>query len=195
MAGIFQPFKFLWQKLNSNIKSAKKPLDPIVKIGLAVLLGGFMLIFGGMYLSRPDRTIPPYSNGWQEGTVVAVHVPAWTSDPAIETLIRRFREVVLATNDLRSLKIRPTNPEDPSDYYREVNIYIFSDPTWTEPDTLHRYLEKKEGKEEEIFRYNFEQAARGGFIHLQGKTKGWLGPIPDKSKPEKNQNIQVLFDD
>ena len=160
-----------------------------------MLLGGFMLIFGGMYLSRPDRSIPPYSNGWQEGTVVAVHVPAWTSDPEIETLIRRLREVVLATNDLRAMKIRPTNPEDPNDYYREVHIYIFSDPDWTHPDTLHRYLAKKEGQEEETFRQNYEKAARGGFIHLQGKTKGWLGPIPDKSKLEKEQHIQVLFDE
>ena len=180
--------------MNSQKPLSKKPLDPVVKIGLTVLLGGFLLIFGGMYLSRPDRTIPPFSNGWQEGTVVAVHVPAWTSDPEIETLIRRFREVVLATNDLRSLKIRPTNPEDPNDYYREVTIYIFSDPDWTHPDTLHRYLEQKEGKEEETFRHDFEQAARGGFIHLQGKTKGWIGRIPDKSKPEKDQNIQILFE-
>lgn len=154
-----------------------------------------MLIFGGMYLSRPDRSIPPYSNGWQEGTVVALHVPAWTSDPEIKTLIYRFREVILATRDLRSMKIRPTHPEDPNNLYGEVTIYIFPDPTWTEPDTLHRYLEQKEGKEEEAFRHNFEQAARGGFIHLQGKTKGWLGRIPDKTKPENDQKIQMLFNE
>ena len=70
----------------------KKPFDPVVRIGLTVLLGGFTLIAGGMFLSRPDRTIPPFSIGSQEGTVVAVHVPAWTSDPDIETLIRRFRK-------------------------------------------------------------------------------------------------------
>ncbi len=126
---------------------------------------------------------------------MAVHVPPWTSDPEIETLIRRFREVVLATHDLRSLKIRPTNPEDPNDYYREVTIYIFSDPDWTHPDTLHRYLEKKEGTEEEAFRQEYEKSARGGFIHVQGKTKGWLGRIPEKTKSEKEQNIQILFED
>jgi hypothetical protein len=181
--------------MDSNPKAKKKPLDPVVRIGLCILFGGFLLIFGGMYISRPDRTIPPFSNGWQEDTVVAVHVPAWTSDPEIETLIRRFREVVLATNDLRKLKIRPTNPTDPKDLYREVTIYIFSDPTWTHPDTLHRYLEKKEGKKERVFHLEFEQAARGGFIHIRGKTKGWLGPIPESSKPEEDQNIQVLFNE
>jgi len=56
-------------------------------------------------------------------------------------------------------------------------------------------LEQKEGKEEEAYRHNFDQAARGGFIHLQGKTKGWIGPIPNKSKAEKDQNIQVLFNE
>ena len=181
--------------MDSKNKPAKKPLDPVVKIGLSVLFGGFVLIFGGMYLSRPDRSIPAYSNGWQEGTVVAVHVPAWTSDPEIETLIRRFREVAMATHDLRTMKIRPTTPEYPNNLYQEVTIYIFSDPSWTEPDTLHRYMVKNESKEEESFRLEFEQSARGGFIYIQGKTKGWLGPIPDESKPEKEQNIQVLFED
>jgi len=181
--------------VDSKKPQTKKPLDPVVKIGLSILFGGFVLIFGGMYLSRPDRSIPAYSNGWQEGTVVAVHVPAWTSDPEIETLIRRFRKVALATHDLRTMKIRPTTPEDPNQLYEEVTIYIFSDPSWTHPDTLHRYLVKNEGKEEESFRVEFEKSARGGFIYIHGKTKGWLGPIPDKAKSAKDQNIQVLFGD
>lgn len=181
--------------MDSKKKQQKKPFDPVVKIGLTVLLGGFALIFGGMFLSRPDRSIPPYSNGWQEGTVVAVHVPAWTSDPEIKTLIHRFRDVGLAKHDFRSLKIRPTSPEDPNNLYQEVTIYIFADPSWTEPDTLHRYLMKNEGEEDAAFRREFEQSARGGFMYKKGKTKGWLGSIPDKSKPEEDQNIQVLFDD
>ncbi len=101
----------------------------------------------------------------------------------------------MATHDLRSMKIRPTTPEDPKNLYQEVTIYIFSDHSWTHPDTLHRYLVKNEGKEEGAFRREFEQSARGGFIYIQGKTKGWLGPIPDKAKPEKKQNIQVLFNE
>ncbi len=173
----------------------KKRLDPIVKIGLTVFIGGFLLIASGMFLSRPDRTIPPYSIGWQEGTVVAVHVPAWTSDPEIKTLIHRFRDLGLSAHDFRSMKVRPTTPEDPKRLYQEMILYIFSDPNWTEPDTLHRYLMDKEGPEEETFRREFQKAARGGFIYLHGKTKGWIGPIPDKAKPEKKQNIQVLFED
>ena len=183
------------QNMDLKNKPAKKPLDPVVKIGLTVLIGGLMLIAVGMFLSRPDRTIPPFSIGWQEGTVVAVHVPAWTSDPEIETLIRRFRDVGLATHDFRSMKIRPTTPANSQNLYEEVILYIFSDPSWTEPDTLHRYLEKRKGQEEERFRRDFEQAARGGFMYQQGKTKGWLGPIPDPDNLGKAKHIQVLFDD
>ena len=181
--------------MNSQNKKDRRRFDPVVKIGLTVLIGGFVLIAGGMFLSRPDRTIPPYSNGWQEGTVVAIHVPAWTSDPEIETLIRRFRDIGWTNHDFRDMKIRPTTPKDPNNLYKEVTIFIFSESAWTEPDTLHRYLGKNKGAEEEAFHREFEQAARGGFIYIQGKTKGWLGPIIDESKPEKDQNIQVLFED
>ena len=181
----------------------KKPFDPIVRIGLTVLLGGFTLIAGGMFLSRPDRTIPPFSIGGQEGTVVAVHVPSWTSDPEIETLIRRFRKIGVTNHDFRSLKVRPTTPDDPTTLYREVVLYVFSDPRWAKPETLHRYLATRVPAEagnqfdveEEAFRRQFERSARGGFIYNQGKTKGWLGPIPEPSIPEQRQNIQVLFDD
>ena len=181
----------------------KKPFDPIVRIGLTVLLGGFTLIAGGMFLSRPDRTIPPFSIGGQEGAVVAVHVPSWTSDPEIETLIRRFRKIGRTNHDFRSLKVRPTTPDDPVTLYREVVLYVFSDPRWTEPATLNRYLATRVpaeagnrlDAEEEAFRRQFERSARGGFIYNQGKTKGWLGPIPEPSIPEQRQNIQVLFDD
>ena len=181
----------------------KKPFDPVVKIGLTVLLGGLTLIAGGMFLSRPDRTIPPFSIGSQEGAVVAVHVPAWTSDPDIETLIRRFRKVGQTAHDFRSMKVRPTSPDDLATLYREVVVYIFSDPQWTEPETLHRYLATRSpaeagqqvSVEEAAFRREFQLSARGGFIYTQGHTKGWLGPIPDPSISEQRQNIQVLFDD
>ncbi len=181
----------------------KKPFDPVVRIGLAVLLGGFTLIAGGMFLSRPDRTIPPFSIGGQEGAVVAVHVPSWTSDPEIETLLRRFRKIGRTTHDFRSLKVRPTTPDDPSTLYQEVVLYIFSDPSWTEPETLRRYLAtlvsaeagNQVDVEEETFRRQFERSARGGFLYIQGNTKGWLGPIPDTAKSEEHQNIQVLFND
>ena len=185
------------------IPMPKKPFDPVVKIGLTVLLGGLTLIGGGMFLSRPDRTIPPFSIGSQEGTVVAVHVPSWTSDPDIETLIRRFRKVGGTLHDFRSLKVHPTTPDDPSTLYREVVLYVFSDPQWTQPETLHHYLATRAtaeagqqvGVEEDAFRREFQRSARGGFIYTQGNTKGWLGPIPNPSAPEQRQNIQILFDD
>ncbi len=181
----------------------KKPFDPIVRIGLTVLLGGFTLIAGGMFLSRPDRTIPPFSIGSQEGAVVAVHVPSWTSDPEIETLIRRFRKIGETNHDFRSLKVRPTTPDDPTTLYGEVVLYVFSNPRWTKPETLHRYLATRVPAEagnrldveKEAFRRQFERSARGGFIYSQGNTKGWLGPIPEPSIPEQRQNMQVLFDD
>ena len=168
-----------------------------------MLLGGFTLIAGGMFLSRPDRTIPPFSIGSQEGTVVVVHVPAWTSDPDIETLIRRFRKVGVTNHDFRSMKVRPTTPDDPATLYREVVLYVFSDPQWTEPETLHRYLAtrvpaetgQQVSAEEGAFRREFERSARGGFIYSRDNTKGWLGRIPDPSIPEQRQNIQILFDD
>ena len=181
----------------------KKPFDPVVRIGLTVLLGGFTLIAGGMFLSRPDRTIPPFSIGAQEGVVVAVHVPAWTSDPDVETLIRRFRKIGVTHHDFRSMKVRPTTPDEPATLYREVVLYVFSDSRWTEPATLRRYLgtpvPEEAGNrgdvEEEAFRRQFERSARAGFIYNQGNTKGWVGPIPDPAIPERRQNIQLLFDD
>ena len=182
-------------KVDSKLKSARAPFDPVVKIGLSVLIGGIALIAGGMFLSRPDRTIPPFSIGAQENTVVAVHVPAWTSDPEIESLIRRFRKVGVTRRDFRSLKVRPTTPDDPNTLYGEVILYIFSDSTWTERDVLHQYLAKHSGEKEEAFRRAFERSARGGFIYARGKTKGWLGPIPGQSTPQKSPTTQILFDD
>ena len=154
-----------------------------------------MLIGGGMFLSRPDRTIPPYSIGSQEGVVVAVHVPASTSDPAIETLIHRFRDVGVAARDFRSMKVRPTTSGDPNTLYRDVILYIFSDPVWTQPNMLHRYLAGHDGEEEEAFRRAWQDAARGGFLYTQGHTKGWIGPIPDQGRPRRHRAIRTLFDD
>ena len=181
--------------MDSKIKPARTPFDPVVKIGLSVLIGGIALIAGGMFLSSPDRTIPPFSIGAQENAVVAVHVPAWTSDPEIESLIRRFRKVGVTRRDFRSLKVRPTTPDDPNTLYGEVILYIFSDPAWTERDVLHRYLAKHTGEREETFRRTFEQSARGGFLYGRGKIKGWLGPIPERSPPKTSPTIHVLFDD
>ncbi|MGH7424001.1 MAG: hypothetical protein ACREJ1_10040, partial [Candidatus Methylomirabilales bacterium] len=115
-----------------------KKLDTVVKLGLGVLVGSFLLIGVGMFLSRPDRSIPPYSVGSQEGTLVAIHVPAWTSDPGIESLIYRFRKVGRETRDFGPMKIRPTTPGDPSGPYRRISIYVFTHDAWTEPEMLHQ---------------------------------------------------------
>ena len=64
--------------------AGKKKLDAMVKFGLGVFVGSFLLIWGGMFLTRPDRSIPPYSIGSQEGTLVAMHVPPWTTEAGIE---------------------------------------------------------------------------------------------------------------
>ena len=110
----------------------KKPLDTVVKLALMVFFGSFGLIWGGMYLSRPDRSIPPYSIGSQEGTAVSVHVPGWTSDTEIETLIERFRKVGRETRNFGPMKVRPTTPDDPAGRYRRITIYIFTHDDWAE---------------------------------------------------------------
>ena len=101
------------------------------------------------------------------------------------------------------MKVRPTTPDDPATLYREVVLYVFSDPQWTEPETLRRYLatqatadaRQQLSVEEAAFRREFQRSARAGFTYSLGRTKGWLGPIPEPSTPEQRQNIQILFDD
>ena len=187
----------LYKLLNADslVKPTKKPLDPVVKIGITVLVGGFILIGGGMYISRPDRSIPPFSIGSQQATTVLIHVPAWTSDPEIESLIRRFRKLGKESHDFRAMKIKPTTPNDPNGFYQEVMLYIFSDPGWTEPDKLERYLRSREAPEGMGFARDFIAAARGGFVYREGSMAGWLGPIPETKEKLEEQNIQVLFDE
>ncbi len=135
----------------------KKPLDTVVKMAIGVFVGSFALIWGGMYLSRPDRSIPPYSIGSQEETAVAIHVPPWTSDGEIETLIERFRKVGRETRNFGQMKVRPTTPDDPTERYRRLTIYIFSLDAWAEPVMLHKYLTG----EDRYVREGFQKALRG----------------------------------
>jgi hypothetical protein len=154
--------------------SAKRPLDTVVKMALGVLFGSFALIWGGMFLSRPDRSIPPYSIGSQERSVVAVHVPSWTSDIEIETLIERFRKVGGEGRNFGAMKIHPTTPDDPEGRYRHIAIYIFTDEGWTEPEVLHKYVTG----EDVAVREGFEHSLRG-FYRLDGEhEEGRIGPIP-----------------
>jgi hypothetical protein len=173
----------------------KRRLDVVVKLGLGVFIGSFLLIWGGMFLTRPDRSIPPYSIGSQQGTVVAVHVPAWTSDGAIETLIQRFRRVGKEGRDFGRMKIQPTTPEDPRGRYRRIQIYIFTLDTWTEPEMLRRYLaaETSSSANREL-REGFEKAVRGYYRLDDSEEEGRIGPILQGAEsPANAAHSRVLF--
>ena len=164
-------------------------LDTVVKLALGVFFGSFLLIWGGMYLSRPDRSIPPYSIGSQENTAVAVHVPPWTKDEEMEALIRRFRKIAHEHRNFGAMKIRPTTPSDPTGRYASITLYIFTHDSWAEPAILHRYLAAAESTdgEERDFRNSFENAVRG-YYRLEGdEEEGRIGPLrrgPDSDRPD-----------
>ena len=175
----------------------KRPLDPVAKLGLGVLVGSFVLIALGMFLSRPDRSIPPYSIGAQADTIVAVHVPSWTSDPEIQALLYRFRSVGKDTGNFGQMKIQPTTPDDPNNWYRRVTVYIFANHEWTTPEVLHRYLTLGifVDPEEQQFKREFESAVRGGFVFHQEGMKGWLGPLGWEETVMPDFAHQVLFEE
>ncbi|HEY7533472.1 MAG TPA: hypothetical protein VH681_11930 [Nitrospiraceae bacterium] len=151
----------------------KKPLDTVVKLAIGVLIGSFGLIWGGMYLSRPDRSIPPYSVGSQEGTAVSVHVPPWTSDTEIETLIERFRKIGRTGRNFGAMKIQPTTPEDPRNRYRRITVYIFTMDVWAEAPILHKYLN---GEDRDV-REGFRKAMRGLYELSDSEELGRVGPL------------------
>src|SRR5512138_731622 len=134
----------------------KKPLDTVVKFALAVFVGSFALIWGGMYLSRPDRSIPPYTVGAQSGQIVTADVPRGTTDEQVESLVKRFRKVGHETRDFGRMKIYPTTPGDPAGRYRQMVIYLFDDHGWTDPEVLAKYLA---GDSNAI--QNYQQSMRG----------------------------------
>ncbi|GJL54411.1 MAG: hypothetical protein NPIRA02_15430 [Nitrospirales bacterium] len=171
----------------------KKPLDTLVKLGLGVFIGGFMMIGIGMFLSRPDRSIPPYSVGAQEESMVSIHTPPWTSDPEIRTLLERFRSVGQATRNFSSLKIRPTTPDDPEGRYQRMTIYVFSDHEWAEPEKLHRYLTESDDKEELTYKETFESMVRGGIELNRKQVSGWLGPVGGQRVGQSNSDVDWLF--
>jgi hypothetical protein len=156
----------------------KKRLDTVVKLGLFVFVASFALIGGGMFLTRPDRSIPPYSIGAQEGAAVAVHVPAWTSDAGIETLIHRFRKVGRESRDFGRMKIQPTTPDDPAGRYRRITIYIFTHEAWTQPDILHKYLlALAGGNDDGGIKEAFEKTVRGLYRLQEEEEEGRVGPL------------------
>lgn len=161
-----------------------RKLDTVVKLGLGVFVGSFLLIWAGMYLTRPDRSIPPYSVGSQEGQAVAVHVPSWTSDTDIETLIHRFQKVAREGRDFGAMKIRPTTEDDPAGRYQRITIYIFASADWAEPNILHRYLSSGSSGEaaELAFKDEFEKSVRG-YYRLDGLLEeGRIGRIDQALK-------------
>ena len=175
----------------------KKKLDTVVKMGLGVFIGAFVLIWGGMFLTRPDRSIPPYSIGSQEGAAVAVHVPVYTSDTELETLIYRFQKVA-KDKDFGRMKIHPTTPDDPTGHYRRITIYVFTHEAWAEPNMLHRYMAARHSNlpEDMSLREAFEKAVRG-YYHLdESGEEGRIGPIDGinmKDRPATAAFSRVLF--
>ncbi len=170
--------------------SPKKPLDIVVKLALGVFVTAFALIWGGMFLSRPDRTIPPFSIGSQEGTVVAAHVPPWTTDSAIQTLIERFRAIGRETHDFARMKIQPTTPDDPDGRYWRITIFIFTHDSWAEPEMLHKYLTSGDPE----LRKAFDNAVRG-YYRLDGlEEEGRIGPlIQGPDTPATAAYSQLMF--
>ena len=166
----------------------KKKLDTVVKMGLGVFIGAFALIWGGMFLTRPDRSIPPYSIGSQEGNAVAVHVPVYTSDTELETLIYRFQKVA-REKDFGRMKIHPTTPDDPAGYYQ----------AWAEPDMLRRYVAASHSSlpEDKSLREAFEKAVRGYYRLNESGEEGRIGPIDRvmgvKDTPATAAFSRVLF--
>lgn len=161
------------QRTIQPARAGKKPLDTVVKLALLVFFGSFALIWGGMYLSRPDRSIPPYSVGSQIGHLVATHVPSGTTDQRIETLLRRFQKVGRQTHDFGAMKIQPTTPGDPEGRYRRMIVYIFDDDAWTEPDILAKYAAGDAATMQD-----YERAMRGYYRLQDREEEGGLGPIP-----------------
>jgi hypothetical protein len=168
------------------VSKPKKRLDMVVKLALGVLVMSFTLIWGGMYLSRPDRSIPPYSVGSQVGHIVAMHVPHDTTDQGVETLVKRFRKVGRQTHHFAKMKVQPTTPGDPGGWYRKIVVYVFDDYGWAEPEMLNKYLA---GDAEVVRKY--EKAMRGYYRLQDQEEEGGLGPMPKTD--EASDATSILF--
>ena len=104
-----------------------------------------------------------------------MHVPAWTSDTEIETLIERFRKIGRETRDFGHMKIRPTTPDDSQGRYQRITIYIFTHDAWAEAPILHQYLT---GEDREA-RDGFRRAMRGFYQLTESEEEGRIGPLLD----------------
>jgi hypothetical protein len=164
----------------------KKPLDIVVKFALSVFIGSFALIWGGMYLSRPDRSIPPYTVGAQSGFLVVTDVPRGTTDEDVELLIKRFRKVGHETHHFARMKIYPTTPGDPGGSYKQIMIYIFDDHGWTDPEVLAKYVAGDRAVVKD-----YEKSVRGYYRLLDQEEDGGLGPMPQDGN--SSSETRVLF--
>ncbi len=164
----------------------KKPLDVVVKFALAVFVGSFALIWGGMYLSRPDRSIPPYTVGAQSGHIVTTDVPRGTTDEEIESLVKRFRKVGHQTHDFARMKIYPTTPGDPGGPYRQIMIYVFDDHGWTDPEVLAKYMAG-----ETVIIKDYERSMRGYYRLHDQDEEGGIGPLSKNG--QVTRDTRILF--
>ncbi|MBX3331348.1 MAG: hypothetical protein KF722_13150 [Nitrospira sp.] len=164
----------------------KKPLDIVVKFALGVFVGSFALIWGGMYLSRPDRSIPPYTVGSQSGHVVATDVPAGTQDNQIEKLLKRFQKVGHQTRDFGPMKIYPTTPGDPGGRYRRIVIYVFDNHGWTDPEVLAKYMAG-----DAAVVHDYERSMRGYYQLKDQDEEGGIGTIPKNGRV--TSDTRILF--
>jgi len=164
----------------------KKPFDIVVKFALGVFIGSFVLIWGGMYLSRPDRSIPPYTVGAQSGVLVTTDVPRGTTDEEVEALVKRFRKVGHHTHDFARMKIYPTTPGDPGGPYKQIVIYVFDDHGWTDPDVLAKYL----AGDEDVVK-DYRTSMRGYYRLLDQEEDGGLGLMPQDGR--MSGETRVLF--
>ncbi|MGB4066778.1 MAG: hypothetical protein WBK08_01985 [Nitrospira sp.] len=171
---------------SSSGPTTKKPLDIVVKVALSVFVGSFALIWGGMYLSRPDRSIPPYTVGAQSRQIVTTDVPRGTTDEEIESLVKRFRKVGHQTHDFAPMKIHPTTPGDPSGWYRQITIYVFDEHGWTDPEVLAKYLA---GDATVI--NDYERHMRGYYRLQDQEEEGGVGPIPKNG--HISSDTRILF--
>jgi hypothetical protein len=166
--------------------TTKKPLDIVVKFALGVFVGSFALIWGGMYLSRPDRSIPPYTVGSQSGHVVATDVPAGTKDDQIERLLERFRKVGHQTRDFGPMKIYPTTPGDPGGRYTRIVIYVFDDHRRTDPEVLAKYMAG-----DVAVVNDYERSMRGYYQLKDQNEEGGIGTIPKNGRV--TSDTRILF--
>ncbi len=170
----------------------KKPLDPLVKTALTLCIGLIVITVGGMILTAPDRSIPPYSVMAQQGEIVTVDVPPRTTDIEIEALLVRFQTVGHGDrNQFARLKIKPTTPGDQAGLYQRVTIYVFDNPGLSEEASLKEYMSGRDP----LGRGGFERAVRG-LYRLTGDTElGAMGFVPESGAKGERPSVgaRILF--